>query len=160
MVCIETLSWRLYFVHRIPCVLLYRQIFSQLFDFANYIVSLQYQQYFSIWERKVSLISLIVCHIDLRQNILWINSVFSVILAVIWADSCGKSTSRRLQAKAVPTESVHKKTANKVVDFVDSLSLYINISALTYDFIHWWYFSYMLNNAICYLIYHWNMQYF
>ncbi|MEB8093507.1 hypothetical protein, partial [Mammaliicoccus lentus] len=41
--------------------------------------------------------------------------------AVIWADSCGKSASRRLQAKAVPAESVHKKTANKVGDFVDSL---------------------------------------
>ncbi|RIN07074.1 hypothetical protein BU101_09815 [Staphylococcus shinii] len=42
---------------------------------------------------------------------------------MIWADSCGKSASRRLQAKAVPAESVHKKTANKVVDFVDSLGL-------------------------------------
>ena len=46
---------------------------------------------------------------------------FFVILAVIYADSCGNSTSRRLQAKAVPAESVHKKTANKVGDFVDSL---------------------------------------
>ena len=44
------------------------------------------------------------------------------MVAVIWAVSCGKRTSRRLQAKAVPAESVHKKTANKVRDLVDSLS--------------------------------------
>ena len=31
-----------------------------------------------------------------------------ILLAVIYADSCGKSTSRRLQAESVPTESVHK----------------------------------------------------
>ena len=42
-------------------------------------------------------------------------------MAVICADSCGKSTSRRLQAEAVPAESVHKKSANKVGDFVDTL---------------------------------------
>ena len=72
-------------------------------------------------------IDLIVCHIDLRQNSLWKSSVFSVILAVIWADSCGKRTSRRLQAKAVPAESVHKKTANKVGDFVDSLKELIHL---------------------------------
>ena len=42
-------------------------------------------------------------------------------MAVICADSCGKSTSRRLQAEAVPAESVHKKCANKVGDFVDTL---------------------------------------
>ncbi|RIM91926.1 hypothetical protein BU100_11620, partial [Staphylococcus xylosus] len=52
-------------------------------------------------------------------------NIFRIILAVIWADSCGKSASRRLQAKAVPAESVHKKTANKVGDFVDSLKALI-----------------------------------
>ncbi|WP_220452147.1 hypothetical protein, partial [Staphylococcus cohnii] len=35
------------------------------------------------------------------------------ILAVIYADSCGNSTSRRLQAKVVPAESVHKKLPTK-----------------------------------------------
>ncbi|GEP86690.1 hypothetical protein SCO01_08800 [Staphylococcus cohnii subsp. cohnii] len=50
------------------------------------------------------------------------------MLAVVWADACEKRTSRRLQAKAVPAESVHKKTANKVGDFVDSLNGDIKLS--------------------------------
>ncbi|RIM67850.1 hypothetical protein BU600_09215, partial [Staphylococcus arlettae] len=48
---------------------------------------------------------------------------FSIVLAVLWADSCGNSTRRRLQAKAVPAESAHKKTANKASNFVDSTRL-------------------------------------
>ena len=54
---------------------------------------------------------------------------FFVILAVIYADSCGNSTSRRLQAKAMPAESVHKKTDNKVGDFIDSLKDSINMES-------------------------------
>ena len=46
---------------------------------------------------------------------------FSIVLAVAYADSSRNSTRRRPQAKAVPAESVHKKTANKIRDFVDSL---------------------------------------
>ena len=38
----------------------------------------------------------------------------SVILAVLWANSCGNSTCQRLQAKAVPVESVHKKLHTKI----------------------------------------------
>jgi len=43
---------------------------------------------------------------------------------VLWADSCGNSTRRRLQAEAVPTESVHKKTANKARNLVCTLLFY------------------------------------
>ena len=42
---------------------------------------------------------------------------------MVYADSCVNSTSRRLQAESVPAESVHKKAANKVRDFIDSLKL-------------------------------------
>ncbi|MCQ3817306.1 hypothetical protein BU111_07405 [Staphylococcus xylosus] len=54
-------------------------------------------------------------------NIKPIDKILSLILAVIWDVSYGKITNRRLQAKAVLAESTHKKTANKVGDFVDSL---------------------------------------
>src|SRR5699024_12503639 len=64
-------------------------------------------------EYPPSTIELTLCHIDLRQNSLRINNIFSVILAVNWVESCGKRTSQRLQAKAVPTESVHKKLPTK-----------------------------------------------
>ena len=43
-----------------------------------------------------------------------------LILAMTYADSCKNRTSRKVQDEAVPAESVYKKTANKVGDFVDS----------------------------------------
>lgn len=58
-----------------------------------------------------------------------------MVLAVIYVDSCGNSTSRRLQAKAVPAESVHKKTANNDGDSVDSLSDYFTVNRIEVVFI-------------------------
>ena len=40
---------------------------------------------------------------------------FVTTKAVTCADSCEKSTDRRLQAEAVPTESMHKKLSIKIL---------------------------------------------
>ncbi|ERF49114.1 hypothetical protein N039_02235 [Staphylococcus sp. EGD-HP3] len=67
-------------------------------------------------QKKLEALSIAYCLIGSKHTLnISYPKDFSTILAVLWADSCGNSTRRRLQAEAVPAESEHKKTANKML---------------------------------------------
>ena len=73
------------------------------------------------WDETMMFLTLVLEHRETSADIP--TKTFYIISAVLWADSCGTSTSRRLQAKAVPTESMHKKLPTKIVIYTTATLL-------------------------------------
>lgn len=55
---------------------------------------------------------------------------FCLKMAVIWADSCGKSTSRKLQAEAHGNHA--QKAAHKIVNFFNAMTRNTLLSASSF----------------------------
>ena len=63
------------------------------------------------WDETMMFLTLVLEHRETSADIP--TKTFYIISAVLWADSCGTSTRRRLLAEAVSAESVHKKMPTK-----------------------------------------------